>query len=683
MTSSRFGQYAVPVGIVGVVMLLVVPIPALLLDVLIAINIALSLLALLTAMYVRRPLDFSVFPSLLLVLTLFRLGLNVASTRLVLLNGYAGAVIAAFGEVVIGASVVIGLVIFAILVVIQFAVITNGATRVAEVGARFTLDAMPGKQMAIDADLNAGIIDEAEAKRRREEISQEADFYGAMDGASKFVKGDAIAAVIVTLINLLGGFAVGMLQQGMGWAEALETYSLLTVGDGIVSQVPALLLSVATGLVVTRATTDADMGTETAGQLTRSPRALYISAGAVGGLALVPGLPTLLFLGIAALLVLAAQAAARRASAPAVAEPAGDDAPRIEPDSPEALAEDMRVDPLEIVLAADLVDLVDPASGGDLLERVRSLRRKVALELGLVLPPVRTRDSLDLPAAVYVVRISGIEVGRGQAPPGQALALGENLAGLPGRAVVEPVFGLHGKWIPEELRHQAELAGATVVDRASVVITHLSELVRTHAARLLSREDVKALADSLKRTHPTVVEELTDGPAGLADLQAVLAALLDERVPVRDLPRIVEAVSVQAATGPDRDALVEAARGGLGPAVAASFTVDGVLQALTVDPLLEQTFVESLRPGEGGRPVLALDPQTADRFLTALASRVAACEEEGRSPVLACAPALRPAVRRLVAAALPHLPVLSYTEAGLAPRVETLGTVSCAPAPVV
>ncbi|MGF1645600.1 MAG: flagellar biosynthesis protein FlhA [Kineosporiaceae bacterium] len=683
MTSSRFGQYAVPVGVVGVVLLLVVPVPALVLDVLIAINIALSLLALLTSMYVQRPLDFSVFPSLLLVLTLFRLGLNVASTRLVLLNGYAGAVIAAFGEVVIGASVVIGLVIFAILIVIQFAVITNGATRVAEVGARFTLDAMPGKQMAIDADLNAGIIDESEAKRRREEISQEADFYGAMDGASKFVKGDAIAAVIITLINLVGGFAVGMLQQGMGWAEALETYSLLTVGDGIVSQVPALLLSVATGLVVTRAATDADMGTETAGQLLRSPRALYISAGAVGGLALVPGLPTLLFLGLAGVLVLAAQASARRAAAPAIAEPDGDDAPTIEPDSPEALAEDMRVDPLEIVLAADLVDLVDPASGGDLLERVRSLRRKVALELGLVLPPVRTRDSLDLPAATYVVRISGIEVGRGQAPPGQALALGENLAGLPGRAVVEPVFGLSGKWVPEELRHQAELTGATVVDRASVVITHLSELVRMHAARLLSREDVKALAEALKRTHPTVVEELTDGPAGLADLQAVLGALLDERVPVRDLPRIVEAVSVQAAAGLDRDALVEAARAGLGPAVAASFAVDGVLQAVTVDPLLEQTFVESLRAGEAGRPVLALDPQIADRFLTALASRVGACEEEGRSPVLACAPALRPAVRRLVSAALPHLPVLSYTEAGLAPRVETLGTVSCAPAPVV
>jgi flagellar biosynthesis protein FlhA len=683
VTSSRFGQYAVPVGVVGIVLLLVVPVPAFLLDVLIALNIALSLLALLTAMYVTRPLDFSVFPSLLLVLTLFRLGLNVATTRLVLLNGYAGEVVAAFGEVVIGASVVIGLVIFAILVVIQFAVITNGATRVAEVGARFTLDAMPGKQMAIDADLNAGIIDEAEARRRREEISQEADFYGAMDGASKFVKGDAIAAVIITLINLIGGFAIGMLQQGMGWVEALETYSLLTVGDGIVSQVPALLLSVATGLVVTRATTDADMGTETAGQLMRSPRALYISAGAVGGLALVPGLPTLLFLGLSALLVLAAQAAGRRAATPSATDEPTGETPGIEPDSPEALVDDMRVDPLEIALSADLVDLVDPTTGGDLLERVRSLRRKVALELGLVLPPVRTRDSLDLPASTYAVRVSGIEVGRGQAPAGHALALGDSLSSLPGRAVVEPVFGLSGKWIPEELRHQAELTGATVVDRASVVITHLSELVRTHAARLLSREDVKALVDALRRSHPTIAGEILDGPAGLADVQSVLAALLDERVPVRDLARIFEAVSARAKQGLDRDGLVEAARAGLGPAVAASFTVDGVLHAVMIEPLLEQTFVESLRPGEGGRPVLALDPQTANRFLSSLASRVGALEEEGRSPVLACAPALRPAVRRLVTAALPHLPVLSYDEAGLAPRVETLGTVSCAPAPVV
>jgi flagellar biosynthesis protein FlhA len=681
---SRLGQYAVPVGVVGVVLLLVVPIPALLLDVLIITNIAMSLLALLTAMYVNRPLDFNVFPSLLLVLTLFRLGLNVASVRLVLSDGYAGAVIAAFGHVVIGASVIIGLVIFAILVVIQFAVVTNGATRVAEVGARFTLDAMPGKQMAIDADLNAGIIDEHEARRRREEVSAEADFYGAMDGASKFVKGDAIAAVIITLINLIGGFAIGILQQGLSWGEALHTYSLLTVGDGIVSQVPALLLSVATGLVVTRSTTHSDMGSDAAGQLFTNPRALYITAGAVSALGLVPGLPTLLFLGLGALLAFAAQRASTRKPEAAAADTTPEPEPRPGPDSIETLAEDMRIDPLEIVLSADLIDLVDVSVGGDLLDRVRSLRRKVALEIGIVLPPVRTRDSLDLPPNTYAVRISGIEVGRGIAPPGQALALGESLDPLPGRTVVEPVFGLSGKWIPEEMRHQAELIGATVVDRSSVIITHLSEIVRTHAARLLSREDVKALAESLKKTHPVIVEEVVGGATvGLPDVQAVLAGLLDERIPIRDLARIFEAVSAQSKHGTDIDSLVEAARTALGPAVAASFTVDGVLQALTIDPLLEQAFVESARVGDGGRTVLALDAQTADRFLMSLTARTREGEAEGRAPVLACAPALRPAVRRLVAAALPQLPVLSYTEAGLAPRVETLGTVSCAPASVV
>ncbi len=678
--ASRFGQYAVPVGVVGIVLLLVVPLPAALLDVLIVINISISLVVLLTAMYVKRPLEFSVFPSLLLVLTLFRLGLNVAATRLVLSQGFAGHVIEAFGHVVIGSSVIIGLVIFLILVVIQFAVVTNGANRVAEVGARFTLDAMPGKQMAIDADLNAGAIDEATASRRREEVGAEADFYGAMDGASKFVKGDAIAAIIITLINLIGGFAIGMLQQGLSASESITKYSLLTVGDGLVSQIPALLLSVATGLIVTRAATSGDMGSDTAQQLLQNPRALYITAGAIAGLALVPGLPAPLFLITAAVIGFLASRAGTRSD---VEEPADAEPPRtVEPDSAEALVHDMRVDPLEVVLAPDLIDLVDSATGGDLLDRVRSLRRKVALDLGLVLPPVRTRDSLDLPSSTYAVRISGIEAGRGQAPPGQALALGDHLDGLPGLATVEPVFGLSGKWIPEELRHQAELTGATVVDRASVLITHLSEIVRCNASRLLSREDVKALSETLKRTHPVVVEELLGGAASLADVQLVLGALLDEQIPVRDLARIFEAISAQAKSGVDPDSLIEAARASLGPAVAAAFTTDGVLHALTIDPLLEQSFVEALRQVDS-RSVLALDPHTAERFLMSLALHATELEERGKVPVLACAPALRPSVRRLTATSSPRLPVLSYAEAGLAPRVETLGTVSCATASVV
>ncbi|NTW40312.1 MAG: FHIPEP family type III secretion protein, partial [Cellulomonadaceae bacterium] len=414
MNGKRLMQLAVPVGVVGVVLLLVVPLPAFMLDLLITFNIVLSLVVLLTSMYVKRPLDFSVFPSLLLVLTLFRLGLNVASTRLVLRDGFAGQVIDAFGHFVVGGSLVIGLVIFLILVVIQFAVITNGAGRVAEVGARFTLDAMPGKQMAIDADLNSGLIDEDTARQRRADVAAEADFYGAMDGGSKFVKGDAIAGIIITVINLLGGFAIGMLQMGMSAGEALERFSLLTIGDGLVTQIPALLMSVSTGLIVTRATASADMGTAAGQQLTQSRTALQIAGAAAIAMALIPGLPKVPFVLVGSLLLFAAwrigitEKAAALASTEVEVLP-GAGSPNA--DTPEALLEQMRVHALEILLAPDLVDLVGSGSDQDLLARVRGLRRKIAMDLGIVVPPVRTRDSVDLPRATYVVRIAGVEVG--------------------------------------------------------------------------------------------------------------------------------------------------------------------------------------------------------------------------------------------------------------------------------
>ncbi|MFC5381522.1 flagellar biosynthesis protein FlhA [Aquipuribacter nitratireducens] len=676
MSASGIGRYALPVGVVGIVLLLVVPLPPALLDGLIVLSIAISVLVLLTAMYVERPLDFSIFPALLLVITLFRLGLNVASTRLVLLDGYAGDVIGAFGEFVIGGSLVVGLVIFLILTVIQFAVITNGATRVAEVGARFTLDALPGKQMAIDADLNAGLIDEDTARTRRAEVTAEADFYGAMDGASKFVKGDAIAAIIITIINLLGGFGVGVAQKGMGWGDALSTYSLLTVGDGLVSQIPALLTSVATGLIVTRATSQGDMGSDAASQLLRSTRALTIGGAAIAGLAVVPGLPKLPFLLVGgAMLALAVRA--RRAGSDE--DEPGDDLEPAPVDPTQQLVEDMSVDPLEVVLASDLVDLVDAGAGGDLLDRVRALRRKVALEIGLVLPPVRTRDSLDLPPGSYSVVVSGVEVGRGQAPAGKVLALGDMLDGLPGVTTVEPVFGLPGKWLPVEARHQAELAGATVVDRGSVLITHLGEVVRANASRLLSREDVKGLVESVRRQHPVVVEELVPSQLSLGEVQRVLRGLLDERVPVRDLVSIFEALSLRARVSSDVDGLVEAARAGLGPAVADAFTRDGVLRVLTLDPLLEHELAEHVRPGEDG-PVVQLEPGTLGRVLDALTAAVQRVDALGVEYVLVCAPGLRSALRRLVQAAVPTLAVLSYTEAGQAPRVEAVGTVTNASA---
>ncbi len=679
MQNRSVARFAVPAGVVGIVLLLVVPLPSQLLDVLIVVNITLSLVVLLTSMYVSKPLDFSVFPSLILVLTLFRLGLNVASTRLVLRDGFAGQVIDAFGHFVVGGSLVIGLVIFLILVVIQFVVITNGAGRVAEVGARFTLDAMPGKQMAIDADLNSGLIDEDQARRRRAEIAAEADFYGAMDGGSKFVKGDAIAGIVITVINLVGGFVIGMVQMGMAPGEAIERFSLLSVGDGLVTQIPALLLSVSTGIVVTRATAEGDMGTAAASQLTQSRMALMIAGGAAVALALLPGMPKVPFLLVGGVLLLAGQRAGAREKAAAKEAVATQDAEQVaapSPDSPEQLIEQMRVHTLEILLAPDVVDLVGSGPDQDLLARVRSLRRKIALELGIVVPPVRTRDSVDLPASTYVVRVAGVEVGRGQAPAGRVLALGDDLAALPGTAVSEPVFGLPGKWVPAELRHAAEIAGATVVDRVSVLVTHLSSLVHQHAARLLGREDVRVLTEGVKQVNPSVVEELVPSLLSLGEVQRVLQGLLNEQVAIRDLGRIYEALTLRARVSTDPEGLVEAARGALGPALAAPYVQDGALRVLTLDPLLEHQLAESVRPGEQGSQ-LVVDPQRLDTLLSQLRAAVARAEAEGRGVVLACSPAIRPALRRLVALADARLPVLSYTEVTAAGvRVDTAGVVN-------
>src|SRR5690349_2933723 len=574
MAPSRMARLAVPVIVVLVVIMMVVPLPAAVLDVLIAGNIAMALLVLLVAMQVRKPLEFAVFPTLVLVGTILRLALNVSSTRLVLRDGYAGHVIDAFGHIVIGGSLVIGLVVFAILVVIQLTVITNGAGRVAEVAARFTLDAMPGKQMAIDADLNSGLIDEDEARRRRQEVSQEADFYGAMDGASKFVKGDAIAAIVITLVNLFGGFFVGVVQRHQSMGDAISTYSLLSIGDGLVSQIPALLISISTGLIVTRATTDGDMGSDLLKQFGAQRRAVQIAGSAIIALAMIPGLPKLTFLLVGgAVLVIAQRLPKQGDGAKETPEAVAALAAAPSPDSPESIARDMRVEPLELELAYDLIDLVDASTGGDLLDRVRALRRKLALELGIVIPLVRTRDNLDLPPKTYAIRLHGVEVARGEAPAGMLLAIGDDLGSLPGTVTKEPVFGLDAKWVPVEMRRHVGLAGATVVDRSSVVTTHLAEVVRSHAAQLLGREDVKTLIDMVKATHPVVVEELTPAPLTLGEIQRCLQSLLTERVCIRDLVRIFEAMSARARASVDPDGLVEAARGALGPAISADHAV--------------------------------------------------------------------------------------------------------------
>jgi flagellar biosynthesis protein FlhA len=671
--NRNLSKFAVPVGVIGIIVMMVVPLPTFLLDLLIALNITGALLILLVAMFVQRPLDFSVFPALLLVATLFRLALNISATRLVLRDGDAGKVIHAFGSFVVGGSLVIGLVIFMILIIVQIVVVTKGAERVAEVGARFTLDAMPGKQMAIDADLNAGLIDESEAKQRRADVAAEADFYGAMDGGSKFVKGDAIAAIIITVINLVGGFAIGMLQEGMSPGEAMNHYSLLTVGDGLVSQIPALLLSVATGLITTRSATTGDMGSSVTAQLSQNKLALRIAGGAALGLCVIPGLPKIPFLLIGGTVMLIAQ----RIKDPEP-EAAGTPAAELErpaPDSPEQLLGEMRVDPLELALSPDLVDLVD-TNGGDLLDRVRALRRKMALELGMVMPPVRTRDDLDLPLSSYAIRISGVDAGTGQAPPGTVLAIGDGLQALPGRAGVEPVFGLAGKWVPAELHYQAELSGATVVDRASVIITHLAEIVRQNASRLLGREDVRSLTEMVKRTHPVVVEELTPSLLSLGQIQRVLQALLDEGVPIRDLVRIFESLSLRAKVSVDHDGLVEAARAALGPAIAAQYAAGGRLSVITLDPMLEQNLLESLRPSETGA-FMAIDGMRAEAMVTEAGRLVEAAEQQGITPVLACSPQLRLPLMRLLRAGSRRVQVLSYSEiSGSTAQIETMGVVN-------
>ncbi|WAX55425.1 flagellar biosynthesis protein FlhA [Jatrophihabitans cynanchi] len=658
MKTGRLSQLAVPIGVVAIVVMLVVPMPAALLDLLIAANITGAVLVVLVSMYVKRPLDFSSFPSLLLVATLFRLALNISATRLVLTDGFAGNVISAFGHFVIGGSLVIGLVIFAILLVIQFIVITNGAGRVAEVGARFTLDAMPGKQMAIDADLNAGLIDEKSARKRRAEIASEADFYGAMDGATRFVKGDAIAAIIITFINLIGGFAIGMTTHHLTLSQALSTYSLLSVGDGLVSQIPALLLSVSTGLIVTRSSDSDDMGTVVARQLGGQRRAVRIAGGAALLLCVVPGLPKLPFLLVGGGLMFMASRLPKPTDAEeAVAEEATDAAA---PNAEESLLSELAVDPLELVLSADLVPLVD-GPGADLLDRVRALRRTLAAELGVVMPPVRTRDSVTLPHSTYAININAVELARGQAPAGMVLAIGDGLDGLPGKPAREPVFGLAGKWLPIELRGQAELLGATVVDRSSLIITHLSEIVRQHASRLLGREEVAAATRALKRSHPVVVEDLTPALLSLGEIQRVLHALLDEGVSIRDLVRIYEALSVAAKGGTDPDRLVEAARGALAPAITASLATEGQLDALTVEPRMQQAMLEAVRPGDGGAQ-LVLDPGMAEALINAIAERYSEESARGTKPVLVCAAQIRMPLRRLVRLSVPALPVLSYTE---------------------
>lgn len=680
---NRARQIAVPLIIVIMIILLVVPIPAPLLDVLLAANLAIAVLILLTAMLVPRALDFSVFPALLLVTTLARLALNVTSTRLILTDGSAGEVIEAFGSFVIGSNIVVGLVIFFILVVIQFAVITSGASRVSEVSARFTLDAMPGKQMAIDADLNAGLIDEVEARRRRAEISAEADFYGAMDGASKFVKGDAIAAVVLVLINLIAGFAIGVLQMGMSVGESVQTFSLLSVGDGLVSQIPALLISVASGLLVTRVVADhgdgrpsamSGLGVDVLRQLGSSPTSLRVAGVLVFILGMLPGLPKIPFIGIAAALWFVAFRVSRRQQEQerlAAIAPVVEEAPAPSPDVP---PEALNVDPLRLELATDILDLLDPAHG-DLAARVKALRRRVASDLGIVVPPLRTSDDPFLPASTYAIRVNGVEVARGEAPVGCVLVL-EDQSGspLPGRATTDPVFGTPAVWMAQDLAEVYRAAGSTVVDRSSVVVTHLAEVVRQFAPELLTRQSVQSLLDAIAEVSPAVAREIDGERLTLGEVQQVLAALLGEGIPVRNLTRILESVSSKARETRSIEALTEAARQSIGSVICEVAASGGELPALTMDPILEQSLLEAVRAGEQGS-WLAVDGVRLAALLDGLSTAILGAEDRGYRPVVVCAAPLRPALRRILASSRPDLPVISYSELSRSMPVVPVGEI--------
>jgi flagellar biosynthesis protein FlhA len=662
---------------IAVIALMVVPLPGLLLDLLLSINIAFGVLMLLTTIMTARALDLAAFPSLLLIATLFRLALNVSSTRLILTTGSAGSVIQSFGSFVVGGSVVVGLVVFLILVVIQFVVITNGASRVAEVGARFTLDALPGKQMAIDADLGAGLIDEETARERRREISSEADFYGAMDGASKFVKGDAIAGVLITLINLIGGLIIGMAQRGMSFSNAISTFSTLTIGDGLVSQIPALLISIASGIIVTRANSDGDLGGDVVHQLAAQHRALRYGGVTILLLGLAPGLPLLPFGLVGTTLFLVgrrltgvaqeAEAAAAAAELPAV-EAGGE--------QPTDLAVEIRPEPLELELAVDMIDLVDPMAGGDLLDRVRALRRKIALEIGLIIPPVRTRDNVDLGPGEYAITVHGVEMGHGLAPAGHVLVITESLDVLPGPTTVEPVFGLPAKWLPVESRPLAEAMDATIVDRASVITTHLAETIRRQAAQLLSRQEVKELVDLVRESDPAVVDELVASDLTIAEVQRVLQELLAEEVPIRDIVRILDVLGERARVTREPAELTEAVRVALGPSISAgNADADGRLWAVTIDPALEQGLMASLQPGPQGYDFV-LDSSLLHRLAMAARNQILAIEQQGHSPVVVAARALRRPLRKLLSLTDVRAPVLSPEELGPQIDVENAGVVN-------
>jgi flagellar biosynthesis protein FlhA len=680
-------------GLFGTILLLIFPVPPQLLDGLLAMSIALSLLTMLVILYLKEPSEFSGFPTLLLVITLFRLALNVASTRLILLDGYAGEIIAAFGSFVVRGNFVVGLVVFLILVLINFVVITKGAGRIAEVAARFTLDAMPGKQMAIDAELNAGVINESEARERRKKVEQEADFYGAMDGASKFVRGDAIAAILITLVNVIGGFAIGIAQMGMTVSESLSLFTLLSIGDGLVSQIPSLITSVAAGILVTRAAAKNDLGQELGSQLLFYPRALNMLIIMLVVMAFLPGLPMMPFLVLAGItwfvlrvlkqhapqLTAAAEA---RGTAGAVGlkggAAGGTGGAGAAPAGGERLEGMLSLETLQIELGYGLVSLADQRKGGDLLERITGIRRNFAQEMGVIIPPVRLRDNLQLGANEYRFLLKGNQVAKGEILPGYWLAMNATSSKtvLKGVPTVEPVFQLPATWVTDAERKHAEVGGFTVVDAPSVLVTHLSESIKRNAHEILTRQDVQTLLDNLKQTHATVINELIPGLLSVGQIQRVLQNLLSEGVSIRNLAGILEKVSDYAATTKNPDELSEHARRALGAQLARPYQQDnGAIKAITLDPKLEQALTQGVRQS-ANEVALTMEPRVARHLIERLSKLIQQMISNGLPPVVLCSPQIRLGFRRFFESTFTDLAVLSYAEIPNRVEVQNAGMVT-------
>ncbi|MGI6697994.1 MAG: flagellar biosynthesis protein FlhA [Clostridia bacterium] len=674
----KFGDMVIAIVVVSIVIMIIIPLPAGLIDFLLTTNITLSLVMLFISMYINQPLQFSIFPSLLLLTTLLRLSLNISTTRLILRDGDAGQVIRAFGEFVVGGNAVVGFIIFLIIIVVQFIVITKGAERIAEVAARFTLDAMPGKQMAIDADLNAGLINEMEAKERRKAIERAADFYGAMDGASKFVKGDAIAGIIITIINICGGLVIGMVQRGMEFQSALSTYTLLTVGDGLVSQIPALLISTSAGIIVTKTASESNLGREVTAQLFAQPKAMFLASGVLAALGVVPALPQLPLFALAMVLLFSGYAIRRAAVTEEAAarediHPAQLDEMR----KPENVMGLLQVDPIEVEFGYAIIPLADVNQGGDLLDRVVMIRRQIALELGMVVPIIRLRDNIQLGPNQYRIKIKGIEVAEGELVMDGFLAMDPGTAAgeIEGTDTLEPAFGLPAKWIKEEEKDRAEMLGYTVVDPPTVISTHLTETIKAHIHELLGRQEVKKLVDNLKENHPALVDELVPKQMTYGEVQKVLANLLREGVSIRDLVTIFETLADYAPVTHDPDMLTEYVRQSLSRTISKKFVPGKKARVVTLDQGLEEKILNSVQQTEQGS-FITLDPDITKRMINSLSNQLNAFTQTGEQPIVLTSPVVRLYFKKLTEQFAPGLVVLSYNELEPGIEIQSLGVVS-------